>query len=49
MKSRKKLIKTILPALLCAMALLMAACGAGGSTPGHDDEGGSQQAGIRSA
>ena len=27
MKSRKKLIKTILPALLCAMALLVAACG----------------------
>ncbi len=31
MGSRKKLIKTILPAFLCLMALLLAACG--GTTP----------------
>ncbi|HLJ35517.1 MAG TPA: peptide ABC transporter substrate-binding protein, partial [Ktedonobacteraceae bacterium] len=33
MGSRKKLIKTILPAFLCMMALLLAACGGGTTTP----------------
>ena len=33
MKSHEKLIKTILPALLCVLALLVTACGSGGSTP----------------
>jgi len=32
MGSRKKLIKTTLPALFCMMALLLAACGGGTST-----------------
>ncbi|HLX39313.1 MAG TPA: peptide ABC transporter substrate-binding protein, partial [Ktedonobacteraceae bacterium] len=33
MVSRQKLIKTTLPALLCVMALFVAACGGGINTP----------------
>ncbi len=45
MGSRKKLIKTTLPALFCVMALLLAACG-GSSTAGLHHESSTKQTGV---
>ena len=45
MGSRKKLIKTTLPALFCVMALLLAACG-GSSPPACTNESNAKQTGV---